>query len=98
MTLHLAFHPDVADEVDEAYRFYEGRQTGLGDDFLAALEAVYRAIAATPEMHQIIEGEVRRSVLRRFPYCVYYRIRPDRVEVFAVQHGRRDPADWRRRV
>lgn len=92
----LAFHPDVADEVDEAYRWYEGRQTDLGDDFFAALEATYRLIAATPLMHQLVEGDVRRSVLRRFPYCVYYRVLADRVEVIAVQHGRRDPADWRR--
>jgi plasmid stabilization system protein ParE len=98
VTRPLVFHPDVADEVDETYRWYEGRQPDLGDDFLAALEAVYRAIAATPEMHQLIEGEVRRSVLRRFPYCVYYRARPERVEVIAVQHGRRHPDGWRDRL
>ena len=38
MTRPLVFHPDVEDEVREAYRWYESRQSGLGDDFLAALE------------------------------------------------------------
>lgn len=98
MTTPLVFHPDVADEVNDAYRWYESRRAGLGDDFLAALEAVYRAVRATPAMHRVIEQAVRRSMLRRFPYGVYYRIQADRVEVLAVQHGHRDPAEWRARL
>jgi len=35
---------------------------------------------------------------RRFPYGIYYRVYADRVEVIAVQHSRRDPADWQSRV
>lgn len=52
MTLPLVFHHGVADEVDDAYRFYESRSEGLGDDFLAAVEEVYRRIANTPLMHR----------------------------------------------
>ncbi len=66
MTRPLAFHPDVADEVDDAYRWYESRRPKLGDEFLAAVEAVYRGLASTPEMHQIVEGDGRRSVRRRY--------------------------------
>lgn len=98
MSWALAFHPDVEDEVRAAYRWYEDRRAGLGDDFLAALETVYAALEATPEQHQIIEQGIRHSRLRRFPYAVYYRILADRVEVIAVQHGSRDPDIWRARL
>ena len=98
MNRELVFHPDVEDEVRAAYRFYESRRYGLGDDFLDALEAVYGGLRATPEMHQVIEQGVRRAILRRFPYSVYYRVHADRVEVIAVQHGHRDPADWQSRI
>jgi plasmid stabilization system protein ParE len=98
MSRQLVFHPDVADEVNDAYRWYESRRPGLGDDSLDALEAVDRAILVTPEMHQVIEQDVRRSLPRRFPYAVYYRVHADRVEVIAVQHGHRDPAAWRSRI
>ena len=94
----LVFHPDVEDEVREAYRWYENRQTGLGDDFLTALETVYGALRATPEQHQVIEQDIRHSRLRRFPYAVYYRILADRVEVIAVHHGSRNPDAWRSRI
>ena len=52
MTRPLVFHPDVEDEVRDAYRWYESRQSDLGDDFLAALEVVYRRLEASPEIHQ----------------------------------------------
>jgi plasmid stabilization system protein ParE len=98
MNWAVAFHPDVADEVLDAYRWYQDRRSGLGDDLLAELERVYAALRATPEQHQIIERDIRHSRLRRFPCAVYYRILADRVEVIAVQHGDRDPALWRSRV
>jgi hypothetical protein len=84
MSLPLVFHPAVQGEVDEAYRWYEQQRSGLGNDFLAAVEEVY----------QIIYQNVRRALPRRFPYSVFYRVHADRVEVIAVQHSRRDPRGW----
>jgi plasmid stabilization system protein ParE len=98
MSFALAFHPDVAEEVKEAHRWYEQQQAGLGDDFLTELERVYALIQATPQMHQVVYGVVRRALTRRFPYAVYYRVHTDRVEVVAVQHTRRDPSNWQSRV
>ena len=68
------------------------------DDFFAALEVVYRRLETAPEIHQVIEQNVRRALLRRFPYAVYYIVFPDHVEVIAVQHCHRDPAAWRSRI
>ena len=98
MSLPLAFHPDVHDEVDEAYRWYEQQRVGLGDAFLAALDEVFAQLQQTPEAHQVIYREVRRALPRRFPYGVYYRVHADRVEVIAVQHSRRDPSHWQSRA
>ena len=86
MSLPLVFHPDVHDEVAEAYHWYEQQRAGLGDDFLAALEDVYQQLQQTPEAHQVIYRDVRRALPRRVPYGIYYRVHADRVEVIAVQH------------
>ncbi|MBI1913567.1 MAG: type II toxin-antitoxin system RelE/ParE family toxin [Planctomycetes bacterium] len=98
MSLPLVFHPDVQGEVDEAYRWYDQQQAGLGDDFLAAIENVFARLRQTPQAHQVIYRGVRRALPRRFPYGVYYRVQADRVEVIAVQHSRRDPRHWQSRV
>src|SRR3954469_8710254 len=98
MNLPLAFHPDVKGEIDEAYRWYEQQSAGLGDDFLAALDEVFARLQQLPLAHPVIFRDVRRALPRRFPYTVYYRVHPDRVEIIAVQHSRRDPARWQSRA
>lgn len=98
MNLPLVFHPDVQGEIDDSYRWYEQKRAGLGQDFLASLDEVFNRLQQTPEAHQVIYKDVRRALPRRFPYGIYYRVHADRVEVIAVQHSRRDPADWQSRV
>jgi toxin ParE1/3/4 len=98
MSLPLVFHPSVHADIDDAYRFYEGKRAGLGDDFLAAVEEVYRRISNNPLIHQTVFQDVRRGLTRRFPYAVLYRPHPDRVEVIAVYHTSRDPSGWQSRA
>jgi plasmid stabilization system protein ParE len=49
-------------------------------------------LAAFPCVH----GAVRRLVVRRFPYAVYFREAGDEVLVLAI-HGRQDPRRWQKR-
>lgn len=98
MSLPLTFHPEVQDEIDEAYRWHERQRVPRGDDFLAALDEVYRRIGQMPLIHQVIWQDVRRALPRKFSYGVFYCVYADRVEVIAVQHTSRDPARWQSRV
>jgi hypothetical protein len=41
-----------------------------------------------------LEGEIRRSLLRRFPYLVIYEVHPDIIDVLAVAHASRLPDYW----
>jgi len=98
MTFPLVFHPSVQGDIDAAYRWYEQQRAGLGDEFLAELDVVFRRLEKMPQIHQFVRGDVRRALLRRFPFAVFYRIHSDRVEIIAVHDCRRDPAIWQSRV
>jgi toxin ParE1/3/4 len=98
MSRTLEILPEAETDIASARRWYEDQREGLGEEFVAALDPVFARIVATPEMHQVIADGVRRSKASRFPYLVYYRVLADRVEVLAVLHGSRNPAEWRRRV
>ena len=75
MSLPIVFEPEVEAEVDEAYHWYEGQRRGLGEGFLAAVRAALDRIQLNPELHAVVYREVRRALVRRFPYAVYYRTR-----------------------
>jgi plasmid stabilization system protein ParE len=91
------FRPAAAADVEDAYRWYEDQQAGLGDEFLAAVSTVIESLATYPERFPVVYRQTRRANLRRFPYSVFYRIIDDQVIVVACMHGRRDPRRWQSR-
>jgi plasmid stabilization system protein ParE len=97
MNYVLAFRPQVRDELDEAYRWYESKQQGLGDNFLDCIDLMLNQISSMPESYVIVYRDIRRAVIKRFPYAVYYRIVSSRVIVIAIFHSRRDPKSWQLR-
>lgn len=98
MTLEVRLRPEARDELREAWIWYEDRRPGLGDDFLICVEAAFAAAARSPELDPCVEEDVRRAMVRRFPYAVLFRQRGQSIEVLAVFHGSRDPGLWRERV
>lgn len=64
----------------------------------AQVQAVLDRITAQPEMHQCVLNDIRRAVVRRFPYLVFYRVKGNRIRVISVFHARRNPTIWQRRT
>jgi plasmid stabilization system protein ParE len=98
MNYVLVFRPEVREELDEAYSWYESQELGLGDDFLEQVDEALERICQMPESYLAVYRDVRRTVIRRFPYIIYYRIVSSRVIVTAVFHGRRNRKAWQTRT
>ena len=97
MTLRIVFRSPARREFDEAADRYDEQRPGLGEEFIGEIDQAVAYAAANPRRYPLVFGDVRRAVARRFPYCVYFRVRGDAVVILAVFHGRRNPAVWQRR-
>jgi len=62
------------------------------------VKAVVDEIAAYPKRYAIVEFDVRQAIMLDFPYSIYYRILPRKIEVIAVYHNSRDPERWNNRT
>lgn len=93
----IDFHPDAAQEANDAVDFYDEKRAGLGDDFRTELTAALARIQQNPGMYGVESGSVRVCPLHRFPYNVYYEELEDRIWVAAVGHQSRRPGYWSRR-
>jgi plasmid stabilization system protein ParE len=96
MALPLVFRRRVGRDLAGAYTWYNEQRVGLGEEFLQLVEVSFDAIEQFPERFTRVHGEVRRAMVSRFPYAVFYRIEPKRVVVLAVLHTARDPKLWPR--
>ncbi len=94
----LNFKPDVYVDIQVAYDWYEKQKIGLGEDFLLALEDSYIKITQTPKIYQKIHKHIRRSLVHRFPYSLFFIIEEDKIVVIAVLHIKRKPTAWMNRV
>lgn len=96
--LPLVLRDAAEREFDEAFDWYDAEQPGTGMRFLNAVQKVFNQIAEMPQLYPPVLADVRKAVVRRFPYCIYYRAHPDRIEVIAVFHTSRDPRIWQTRA
>jgi len=98
MNRRLVIRPAAETELTEAYRWYEAQRQGLGLEFLFSIEAALALIQRTPELHPLIHKQVRRALIRRFPFGVFYVVDEDTIQVLAVFHGKRNPKRWMERA
>jgi toxin ParE1/3/4 len=94
----LIVRPDAELDLAEAYSWYEARVSGLGSDFLLSIDASLSSIQRTPEMSPIVYKNVRRGLVRRFPYGIFYVVEEDRIVILGILHARRDPKTWQDRA
>jgi plasmid stabilization system protein ParE len=94
----LLIRPAAVADIEDVYRWYERQRVGLGDEFLAAIDAKLQDIAAQPAAYPVIHRQARRALVRRFPYAIFYCLLGETIVVVACMHGRRDPLRWQGRV
>ncbi len=98
MSLPIVFRAAAQAELTDAAVWYDGQRPGRGSDLVAEVRAVLAMISAQPDRYPIVARDVREASVPRFPYCIYYRVKPDRVVVIAVVHTARDPSVWQGRT
>lgn len=94
MAFRVKFSSRALRETGEAQAWYELQNPGLGEEFIAAMELQLKRLEQAPLLYAEAIPHVRRALLPRFPYGLFYAVRGDLVHVFAVLHDARHPKRW----
>ncbi|MBW4468519.1 MAG: type II toxin-antitoxin system RelE/ParE family toxin [Pegethrix bostrychoides GSE-TBD4-15B] len=97
MSLPIVFRLEAQTEFDEAIDWYE-QQAELGLEFLDYVADTLAQIQAMPKSYETVFEDVRRAVVQRFPYSVFYQVETQKIVVLAVFHSKRNPKIWQARV
>jgi len=98
MTRRVLFRPQVVPDLAEAADWYRNSRSGLETEFLRDFQETWSTVERNPLQYQIVEREMRRAMLRRFPYSVMYVLSDDALLIVGCLHARRNPARWRERL
>jgi plasmid stabilization system protein ParE len=86
--------PSAEFDLLAAQDWYDARAAGLGDRFFAAVDVLLARLADNPWQFPVAYKNLRRALVRRFPYALYFRLETEGVFVIACAHTSRDPQQW----
>ena len=95
--MKLRFHPEAATELKEAVFYYENCQIGLGRQLNHEIKVAAQLITAHSLAWTILATNIRRILIRRFPYALLYTIKQNEIYILAVMHLNREPNYWQQR-
>ena len=89
-----------AAEVDlrDAYEYYEECRQGLGQDFVLCVEDSFNKILRNPQHYPVLHKNIHRTLVKRFPFGIFYVVKENTIIVLAVMHGNRNPKKWKIRM
>ncbi len=95
--MRLRLTPPAEADVRDIHTWYRDQGESLAPEFRQALDSCLSRVRQNPLTYPRVHGEIRRALLQRFPYCVFYVVSESEVAVIGVLHGHRDPKVWQSR-
>lgn len=90
--MRIEYHPAIERDLNDIIEYYNECTPGLGMRFLDEFERHILKITAMPNLWIPVEHTIRRSLMKRFPYVIYFRIiGVDVIRITVVKHQRRHP-------
>src|SRR5690242_13151644 len=94
MNSRVILSPDARADIRSTIEWYYRIDPTLAFRFDRETLATLLRIGQFPYSFRIMNGAVRPAPLKRFPYAIYYSLRPYKVLVTAVLHERRSDTVW----
>ncbi len=91
------FHPEAERELREAVAYYEEIESGLGYDLSVEVYSADQRAVSYPKAWPVLDGDIRRALVRRFPYGVLYSAEEEVLLIVAVMNLHREPGYWKGR-
>ena len=95
--MRIEILPEAREDLIGGFRFYEHQAPGLDSYFRESILSDVDALTVHGGVHAKVFG-YHRSLSKRFPFAIYYRVEGDVVRIRAILDCRRNPSWIRRRV
>ncbi len=98
MSLKIVFRPEAQSDLEDSFNWYENQRRGLGSEFFLCVEVCLEKIGRNPKLFSVVYKDLRRALIRRFPYQVLYQEKEDKIIIFAIFHVKRNSKIWEKRL
>ncbi len=96
--MDIKFRKEAADEFASAVKYYNKERPGLGYEFALEIRSTLKRIKIFQEAWPFITPNIRKCIVKRFPFAILYYIENKYVLIIAVMHLKRKPGYWQNRI
>ncbi len=89
---------EAEDDFDKSYYYYAKESQKVATNFLKKADSTFIQISKNPEVYPTVYKDIRKVVLRNFPFVIYYKIKEKIVRIIAIFHTSRNPEIWMERA
>jgi toxin ParE1/3/4 len=84
-------------DINDSVSFYKEQEEGLDKTFIKIISYSFKEILKNPEAYPLVKFEIRKFVVKEFPYCIFYINKVEAVYILAIFHDKRNPKSWKKR-
>ena len=78
-------------EIEDAKEYYNLQKPTLGDTFKNDVKRSLESIKEFPNLYPNITNDLKRTLLHRFPYSIFYAVTNNTILILSVAHQHRKP-------
>ena len=94
--MNLIFLEQAVLELEDGKEYYNLKQDKLGENFKQTVQECIDRILYNPELYPKLQDEIRRCIIHKFPYNIYYTHDKTKktIVILSIAHQRRKPYYW----
>ena len=94
----IDFSNEAEADFDNSYEYYAIESQKVADNFYRQVNQSLKTISDNPQGFQRVFKNIRRYVIKKFPFVIYYRVENTTIQIIAVFHTSRNPEIWKQRI
>ena len=84
--IEFVIEPQASLEIEDAAMWYETKRSGLGVEFVLETDIAIQRIRENPKLYIHVYSGIRRALLHRFPYALYFIANNQKMRIMALLH------------
>ena len=89
--MQIRFVPEADVELAEARVWYQSQREGLDVALMQRIDEALNRIIQNPNAFPLVHRQLRRAIVRQFPFAIFFEVSESEIVVLAVFHSRRNP-------
>ncbi len=94
----IDFSSEAEADFDNSYKYYAIESQKVADNFYKQINRSLITISANPQGFQRVFKNIRKYVIKKFPFIIYYRTENTTIQIIAIFHTSRNPEIWQKRI